>query len=478
MMLHEKLISARANNRSSQWFMENEKYGSVIDTMVKRSSLSKYKKIDEFDKVVLGQQLLMFENFVGFVNEVKGSSAELGKVPEVGLDVIGGIYGESILPLIGTTFNMPEKVGIYWYKQTKAATTRGNLTDGQVIRDPRQASNAYAAGYASGKQDKVQLTTTSVGVTNYNLVLYGAPVQPRSVVISIPDMGIYEGIDNGQGKYYGDSTQATINYTNGVANLKLTVTPTGAHPIYVSWITDWETENIIPKIQTGYSHMTITTEPIALQGETSIYKDFDMSNRFGEFATQDMVTTLIRELTSELNYRGINAIKANTTGAVTVWDPVPNSGQVPYSQHAPEFMAVLDNMDVEMLNRLGRGRITRIIAGASVCAVCAHQSKFVPSNIDADGPHVFGTLGNRIIIRDPSMNPLEAIMMFHGTSVFDAPLVSCTYQPLYVDGVIPSPDSPIVKVGLVTTQMAFATPIQNFSLKFRLKQAPASQYTI
>ena len=246
MMLHEKLVQARQQGRSAQWFMENERYADVIDTMAKRSKLSKFKKIDDFDKVVLGQQLLMFENYLGFINEIKGSTAELGKVPEVGLDVVGGLYGDSILPLLGSTYNMPEKVGILWFRQTKAATTRGNLTDGQLIRDPRQASNVYPSGFASGKQDKVQMSTTTAGVTNYNIILFGAPIQPRSVVISIPEMGIYEGIDNGQGKYYGDSTQATITYSNGAIALKLTSTPTGAFPIYVSWITDWETENIIP----------------------------------------------------------------------------------------------------------------------------------------------------------------------------------------------------------------------------------------
>lgn len=474
MLLHEKVLQEKLRDKGTSWFMEQAGYAERLDYLARRSNLSQVKKVTDYDKIVVGQQMQMFENYLGFIKETQGSTNSLGQVPTLGLDAISGIYGDSLIPLVGTTQNLKERQGIIWYRQTKAGDTRGNLTQDQLIRDSRQATAVFQSGYAQAKQVQ-QLSITTPGVTTYNLSLQGAPIRPKSVLITVPNMGLLDGVDDGKGKFYGDNMQATVNYANGVAILKLLVTPTGTDPIYVEWESDFETSGDIPRLQTFMDSDIVKAEIIALRGETSLYKDYDMSMRFGQAASQDMLNTLIREVTAEINYRAANMIY-NAAVGVTEFDPVPGTG-VSFYEHKQGFMTSWNFADTKILTQLGRGRVTRVLAGSLVCAMFADMPKFVPSNIDADGPHVFGTIDNKIIIRCPQYPALEAIGMYHGTGMFDTPFVYCPYMPLYVDGSIPSPDNIVIKNGLVTTWAGFKVVVPRMITKFRLTQEPKLKAT-
>lgn len=468
-LIHERLLEDKLKNKGSNYFMEQKGYAERLDALTRRSNLSKVRKVTELDKVIVGQQMKMFENYVSFIQETQGSVTSLSQAPTLGLDAISGIYGDSIIPLVGSTQNLKERQGIVWFKQTKAGDTRGNLTENELIRDPRQATSVFQRDYASSKTSRA-LTTTSAGVTSYNLVMTGAPIRPGSVLIRIPNMNINEGIDNTKNKYYGENTQATINYNNGVIVLTLGAVPTGSFDIIVDWESDYEVSGKIPRMQTFMDSTIVKAHIIALSGETSLYKDYDMTQRHGESANQDMLNTLIREVTAEINYIAVDMIKAAAIG-LTEFDPVPQPG-VSFYEHKQSFISAWNFVDTVIFTQLGRGRATRVLAGAQVCAMFADMAKFVPSNIDADGPHVFGTIDNRVIIRCPSYDELEAIGMYHGTGMFDTPFVYCPYMPLYVNGTLPSPDSPITTVGLVTTWAGFKVVVPRMITAFRLRQRP------
>lgn len=472
MLLHEKLLDNKLRDKGASYFLEQNGYEERMDYLKRNSNLSKFHKVSDRDIVMLGQQFQMFENYVGFC-ESFGSTAELGAVPQLGLDILTGIYGNSIVPFVGGTQNLKEEEGLIYFKRVRAGMTRGNLTEGQVIRDPRQAAQAYQSGYATEKQGPLTVSTTSNGVTVYNISLPQTPVKPGTIELYIPGLNI-EAMDNRKGALLGANVQGTVNYLNGTIALQLLVSPTTSYDIVASYDTDFESTGNVPIIQTDLDKINVKAEIVALRGQTSIYKNYAMQMRFGQQADTDMVNTLINEITAEINYKICDLAYKNAVG-VTKYDPVPQ-GNVSEYEHKQEFMSRWNAADVLLKSNAGRGTIQTILAGEWVCERFASMPKFVPSNIVADGPHVYGTIDNKTIIRVPSYPKLEAIGLFRGMGMFDTGFMYAPYMPLYVNGSIPSPQNILVKEGLVTTWSAFKVVVPRYFTKFVLTQQPGANY--
>lgn len=473
MLLHERLLESKLKDKDASWFMEQDGYAERFEHVKKKSALAIGKRYSDADTMTLGAQFKMFENYTGFV-ETYGGTAELGEVPRVGLDVIAGIYGNSIVNFVGQTQNLKEEEGLIYYKQVRAGTTRGNVTQDQLIRDARRSAAVYQRGYAGEKQRNIPISSTSAGLQSYNIALPQSPIKPGSVELAIPGMNL-DAFDNRKGSVVGTNIQGTINYDLGTVTFQLLVAPAGVNDIIANYDTDYEKNgNSLPIIKTGFDKVNVKAEILALKGQTSIYKDFAAQNRFGQSAQQDMVNTLINEITAEINYRVSEDILAAAQGE-TLFDPTPAFGVSQY-EHKQAFMDAWAMAQVKMRRQSGRASIQTILAGDYVCAMFDTMPKFVPTNIVVDGPSVYGTIDNKVVIRCPNYDPLVAVGVYKGDGQFNTGYMYAPYMPIYVDGSIPSPDSVVIKEGLVTVWSAFQTLIPNYFTLFRLTKIPNSQY--
>lgn len=474
MYLQEKLLESKLKDKSASWYMENENYASRIDYVKRRSNLAKGRQFTDHDTTILGQQFQMFENYVGFCESL-GTSTELGDTPKIGLDVISGIYGNSISAFVGQQQNLKDEEGLVYFKQVRAGSTRGNVTQDQLIRDARRSALVYQQGYAFEKAVNETVSSTAVGVTTYNITLPQAPVKPGTVELYIPGMTI-EAFDNRKGDIYGPNVQGSIDYTLGTITVQLLVTPAGVNAINCTWDTDFEKDGSkIPLIQTGFDKVNVKAEILALRGQTSIHKNFAATQRFGEdMINQDMVNTLINEITAEINYKISNDLLRDAVGE-TKYDPNARDGVAQYD-HKQEFMDRWAMANVKLRQNAGKGSIQTILAGDYVCAMFDTIPRFQASNITADGCHIYGTIDGKTVIRCPHYNPLVAVGVYRGEGNFNTGYVHAPFMPLYVDGSIPSPDSIIIKEGLVTTWAAFKTLIPAYFTKFTLTSIPGASY--
>jgi hypothetical protein len=267
-----------------------KRYRSQMEALERYSPLKSHRAITVFDYCALGEQLQQFEQYAEFVNEA-GTAADLGKLPQVALDVITASYGASIVPLICSVQPIEEERGIIYYKETKALNTRGNVTANQVIRTGIGAPDVYPQGYA-GELMTESLGNTASGDVDYNGTLAHFPVRPNTLRIAIAGT-TFALQDDGNGNLLGIKSYGTIVYATGAWHIWLTEDPGATpHAMAATFGLDFEAGATIPKINTVTQSDDIQAEIFALGQEMGMFKSFSLKKRFGKMAEDEMIQDL------------------------------------------------------------------------------------------------------------------------------------------------------------------------------------------
>ena len=89
------------------------KYRDQVEAFEKSSILARAGvPLTATDIYALGKQLEQYEEYQSFVEATYGSTADLGQIPKIALDVIAASHGSSIIPLVASTQPLQEEQGI------------------------------------------------------------------------------------------------------------------------------------------------------------------------------------------------------------------------------------------------------------------------------------------------------------------------------------------------------------------------------
>lgn len=431
-----------------------------------RSPLSLVRPINSFDIAALGEQFLQFQSYKDAMNE-EGTAADLGKLPSLAFDIITGVYGASVLPIVASTQPIEEERGTIYFKQTKAMVTRGNVTANQVIRHPMQAPAAYPVGFAGERITGESLGATSSPTKAYSGTLAAFPVRPNSVSgTAVTAGGNLLFMDDGQGNILGQGVSGTVVYSTGVWTLNFTADP-GTGTITTGYGTDFEAGGNTTIARTSFTTDTtdVAAEIFALATEVGMFKAFSMKKRFGVVAEDEMVNDLTNEMNAELGNTAIARLDAASVGLVS-WSRTPDAG-VPWALHKLELKDVLSRADGTIQTNAGRGLVNLLVAGPTAASYLATMPGFEKSPVTASGPHFYGTLDGIPVIRAPQLTTGDILAVFKGTGAFDAPLVYAPYMPLFVSGTLPMPTNVLIKqsvaavwAGMKVVAPAFITRVR------------------
>ena len=107
------------------------------------------------------------------------------------------------------------------------------------------------------------------------------------------------------------------------------------------------------------------------------------------------------------------------------WDKGRPEG-ISLREHYESFAIVLNDGSNKIFQETKRASANFIIAGIDVATVIESLPNFVSAgNNAAVGPHVSGTLGNLMVIKNPYYPPTKYVLGFKGTSLFDAGYFYC-----------------------------------------------------
>lgn len=449
MVLDEDRIM-KQQEKDAQYYLR--KYEPQMEAL-QYSPLARVRDISSFDVCALGRQLQQWEEYSGhMLNEsgAYGTNADLGKLPTVALDIVTASYGSSIIPLICSTQPIDEQKGIVYYKETKSQTTRGNVTQDNVLSTPWRAPDAYPRGFAN-EVIAVKLADTADGDQDYTGTIAGIsttnPIRPNSFKVKI--QGTYlniEAQDDGKGNFFGIGVQGTIKYTTGEWVLRLLDDPDATIAINANYGQDFEAGAAYPRIIPQNNSTDIEAQIFVLGSEVGMFKAYAMKKRFGSIAEDEMITDLTNAITAEVGNTLIYNIEQNVTGPTVEWNRTHTNYS--WAEHKLELKDKIVMSESNILQNAGRGNVSVIIAGPTAAGYLAMLPGFTRTEVNASGPALYGTLDGISVIRSPQSSANRIVTLYKGTSMFDAAVVYSPYMPLFVSNTLPVPNNVLQRQGI------------------------------
>lgn len=422
------------------------RYSDQFEALEKNSPLGQLKKLGNQEFVALGQQLAMFESYMKYIQETEGTLKDLGQLPKVALDVITAVAGSSILPIISSTQPIDEQIGMVYYRKTVAANSRGNITEGDVLQDPRVATGKKPLGFA-GQKSRYATVNTVADSASLTGTCPNYPVSVNTIRIDIPlAAGALWAIDDGDGNLLGKGCSGTINYSTGAWTLTLAAVAGEVKPVTVTYGADFESGATIGRLTSVQDSTSIEAEIFALEAQVGFFKQFAMQKRFGDSAQGELLKDLTNAINSELGYTALDRLLDGVGYTTIKWDKTAHTG-FSYMEHKDSLNDKLAEVEGLIQTQSGKGNIDVLIAGLKASRILTTVNGFEAKKIVSEGPQVAGTLKGRTVIQSNSL-PTNAIFgVCRGAGAFDAPLVYAPYMPLFVGDTIPTPTNILLKKG-------------------------------
>lgn len=457
------------------------KFKPYMESLASHSTLARMRGIQPADLLALGKMLESFETLVQ-IKEADGSVSDLGQLPNIALDVITVGFGQSVLPYISSVQPIDEENGTVWFKQLVARDARGNKIVGEKFYDPKTGMQELPVGFSSDKITKTFSTTTTAGDLDYSFNLFTTealpgPIRRGTVIVRatggdiVGTLTAKDSTDPDQSNaVLGLGMQGTVEYDTaaGVLNIEFIDDPGTGATISVQFAQNFEGATDIPEVQFELTSTNVKAEVYALKGVLGLLKSFALRKRFGLLATEEIAKDLTNELNAEIGGRMLSeyysALATNTN-----FDRTVPTGISEY-EHRQSFKYRILEAERKLVDASKRGQINVMAGGLEFCEIVSGLPGFtlmpgVSSNI---GPHLFGTLDGRTIIRVPQSNVIpsaEGVCLYRGATIFDAPGVYAPYMPLIVTDDIPVGGNPLLTQKAAATWAATKVLVEQFLTK-------------
>jgi hypothetical protein len=421
----------------------------------------------------LGTQLDAWNDYVALCEE-DGSLNQLGKIPNVALDVITVAYGTSPISVISSVQPIDEEQGTVYFKELIAQTTRGNVTANQSIAKADGVADVSEPQGFAGDYLTESLGNTVGATQTYNLTLTEYPVRKQRVTINIATPSPLTCFDaNGDGVLVGSGAYGTVNYTTGAVVLELAADPSGAYAITSTYATDFSADTDIPKVLTRLTSKGVHARVFALKDTVGLEQSYAMRRRFGMIAEDEIATDLVAAINAEVCSTAIAQLVANAVGN-TNFDKAAPSG-VSYFEHKQTFKDKLADAEAVMLGNAGRGQVSVIVAGRKVAAIIGTLPGFTKiSDGSTMGAHIYGTLDGVTVVRAPTTGAISAdvaVLIYKGASPFEAASVYAPYMPLVVTTALPTGTNPLLSQRAAAIWAAIEPLVPSFATKLTVLNA-------
>jgi len=444
--LNEMQLNEAAQAIERQTPVLYDKYRNQMD-ILDESVLAQVrpgKMPQTFDYWALGKQLHLFERQMRFF---ESSMNVLGKLPNVGLDVIAVAYGTSVIPVIASIQPIAEEQGIVWFKNVRYGDSKGTHTADDTLVDPKTGQTT-PRNYASNRVEETIVASTTSGDQDYSGTLSNVPVRKESVSITTTSVAGHSVAvkDDGLGNLLGRGLSGTINYTSGAWTLDFDINPGGGETATATYQQDYESATNIPLITQFWDSTSVRARVYALRGTFGMLQSFAMQERFGMQADEELARDLVGAINAEIGGELIRLISSNTQGGPVSFDRTAASG-VGLNEHYQSFKIKLAEVEANIVKQAGRGGVSVLIADVDTCAIIETLVGFQKlTDGNTLGAHVFGTLDGRVVVRVTDTNILAADTVraiWKGPSPFEGPAVWSPYMPLVTTDVLQNLDNPL-----------------------------------
>ena len=465
--MNEELKTRSIDNQAEKYF---DKYREHMDALGE-SVLAKVRggSLTAHDVFSLGKQLEQWENFQAICEE-EGNVNLLGKLPDIAMAVITATQGMSIMPIIASVQPIEEEQGTVYFRQVRAADTRGNATAGDMLQDPRVLGKTLQNYSSAGVVDEIGDVGTGAA-TAFSFTLDNFPVKAQSLQLRMAS-GTVVGLDIGAdasnsnlGRIYGAGVSGTVNYQTGAVSLTFAVAPASGNNILVSYQQNYEKSADLPEIDSFFDSTSVRAKVYALKGTFGMLQSYAMKKRFGKMAEDDMARDLVAEINKEIGGDIIRQLRANAVGSTTFNRTPP--ANVSEFENRQEIKQKIAMAGATITGNAGRGDVAVMVVGRLQAATLSTLPGFQRvGDASAIGPHVFGTLDGITIVRVNEAAILGAeqgVALWKGPTAWEAPIVYAPYMPLATTGTVQSQQNPLQNSKAAAVWAAVKSVVPAFS---------------
>lgn len=432
-----------------------EEFKPQMDLLSKSPLIRVKDTMSAYDVYALGKQLESYEQYKA-MTEAEGSVGDLGRLPNIALDVITVAYGSSIIPAICTVQPIEDEAGNVFFKDLISNTTRGNITADQKLLNPTGGQPTTPHGFATNQVTNLALGTwtgaQAATVTQTVQLSAGyIPLRPNTLHITVVGSTTVYGKDDGLGIIIGRGVDGTVNYITGEIVLNFRVAPNAV--VYGSFQLDVERASTIPSIRSVWRSKNVVAHIYALQGSIGLLQAFGARKKFGALMDDELASDLVTEMNAEVggdlvrklfNARvGINGVVG---GGDTTWNR-QRPANISEFEHRQGFQFAITDAEAVLSQNAGRGQINGLIGGAQFVKYLANQPQFVKAeNVSTVGPSIYGTYNGITVIRIPDntyCDPYAGVGFYKGPSPFEGPAVYAPFMPLTVTSTLPGASNPL-----------------------------------
>ncbi len=410
--------------------------------------------------------------------ESNGTIASLGDVPTVAAGVITASFSSNAMNVICNVQPLPEQSANVYFEDTKSASTRGNVTAGQLLLSPNAMPEVFPVNYSGNAVTKVigtcstdAETSTISGVLTADLL----PILPRTVTVGVNfSSGAEIAVDDGQGALIGKTFGGSIDYYTGTVVLNFFNQPEEAAEISIGYAHNLESTSGEDKadeveIEVDLKAVNVSAKMYALRAQLGIFKQFTMEQRFGIDGKERLAVRLTQELNNELTNEAIvKLINACPKDSKEEWNKTPKQGTT-WIEHKLEFLDVIARAENNLQNKAGRGKISTIVCAPNVATIIRNLPGFIPAGIVGPGATIYGTLDDITIVRAPqlAMSPdaptaNSAFALYRGEEPFDGAMVYGPYMPIVSIEDVPVENTILMKRNGVAHMAAIKAVSPNF----------------
>lgn len=469
--MDENLQAQQDMRLAESYYKKYPKYVQAFE----KSIVSRAMNLGEHHIVQLGKQLDAFQLYTK-MHESAGSLNTLGELPKVALDVITAVMSNSVLPVIANTQAITNQKQMIYFKNLRAEDTKGNLTAGEVILNPRTGMKT-PKGYASNRLAGIVGDTTVAATVDYSFTLPALPVQSQMTYIQLQDepnifcedVGV-RGSNRNIGTLLGAGVSGEINYETGVVTIKFATQPTVGKNIFVTYQQNMELAADLPRLTSFLDQTDVVAESFVLKTVVGMFQQFALKQTFGDSALEDTAMDLTKEINAEIGGRFISEYSAAAMG-LTQFSLTPDTG-VSEKLHREAYAFRMADAEAVMLNNAQRGTIKVMIVGREHAALVRGLDGFqLLSDGGSVGPHIFGTYKGVTYIRVPEdalLGAKKGIGLYTGTNGFESAGVYCPYMPLTIRQAPINNNNPLQDQTVAATLAAVKVVVPQFITNFDL----------
>lgn len=445
------------------------KYRNQIEVFEK-SVVGKAINLTDHHKIQLGKMLDQWKMYEKLA-EANGSLNTLGELPKIALDVITATMSNSVLPVIATTQTIQSQKSIIWFKNIIAKDSKGNIVSGDTLVNPRTGSKT-PSGFASGEvigEEGVSPTIDTQLAYTFN-VNGSESIRRQNVRVYLESDPTVEAFDfEGKGKLWGQGISGTIDYEAGEITVALNANPGAADKILVDYYQNYEEMADVPRISQFLDSTDVSAKPYALKTVMGIFQMFELRQRIGDSALQDMATDLTREMNNEIGGDFIRSYTGVAQGATQFSLTAP--ANVSERDHRLSYAFRMADAEADLITRAGRGTVKVMIVGREHAAVVRGLDGFqLLSDSNSLGAHVFGIYKGVTYVRVPEQALLDAkrgVGLYTGSSPLESAGVYAPYMPLIIQDSPLSPN-PLTQQKVAATMAATKVVVPQYVVNFNV----------